>query len=79
MDTIFDNLSGLPIKGGMTLGAPHLITSVDFVNDSVTIGTRFAFFLKTFYGFEGIRIALMRFFVNLFETRGTHFTFTDST
>jgi hypothetical protein len=36
--------SGSPREGSMALGAPHLITSVDFEDTSVTLGAWFGIF-----------------------------------
>ena len=43
----------------MALGAPHLITSVDFEDTSVTFGARFGIFGQQFGGFDVVWIAGM--------------------
>jgi hypothetical protein len=43
----------------MTLGAPHLITSVDFEDTSVTFGARFGIFGQQFGGFDVVWITGM--------------------
>jgi hypothetical protein len=43
----------------MALGAPHLITTVDLEDTSVTFGTRFGIFGQEFGGFDVVGITGM--------------------
>ena len=54
----FDS-SGSPREGSMALGAPHLITTVDFEDTSVTFGARFGIFGQEFGGFDIVWITGM--------------------
>ena len=52
--------SGSPREGSMALGAPHLITAVDFEDTSVTLWARFGIFGQQFGGFDVVWITGMR-------------------
>jgi hypothetical protein len=64
----------------MALGAPHLITAVDFEDTSVTFGARFGIFGQQFGGFDVVWITGMGFCSCLDDVAfGTGFNLTETT
>jgi len=58
---IMFEFSSSPREGRMALGAPHLITAVDFKDTSVTLGARLGIFGQEFGGFDVVRVTGMGF------------------
>jgi hypothetical protein len=56
------NLSTAPAKGGMTLRAPHLVTTVDFENGDGAFGTHFRVGLEQTRCFDVFLFAYMTAF-----------------
>ena len=53
------NFHRIPIKGGVTIGTPHLCTTTNLENHRTTFGTRFGIFLDQIDRFDVTRITSM--------------------